>query len=57
MSLNIKWKFMHVKPNCYVIQSADYEDKYIFSSFSYQKLFLLNKHYHLRRPTKSHKNS
>ena len=57
MNLNIKWKFMHVKPNCYVIQSADYEDKYIFSSFSYQKLFLLNKHYHLRRPTKSHKTS
>ena len=39
MDLNIKWKFIHIKPNCYVIHSAEYEDKYIFSFFSYQKLF------------------
>ena len=57
MGLEIKWKFIHIKPNCYVIHSADYEDKYIFSFFSYQKLFLLNKQYHLRRPTKSRKHS
>ena len=105
MALDIKWKFIHIKPNCYVplntwrnnyvvitskqrhfgvitskwrrfdvittsllrnvsavvIHSADYEAryeaKYIFSFFSYQKLFLLNKQYHLRRPMKSRKHS
>ena len=56
MGLNIKWKFIHIKPNCYVDNSADYEYKYIFCFFSYLNLFLMNKQYHLSRPTKSLKN-
>ena len=57
MGLDIKWKLIHIKPNCYVIHSANYEDEYIFSFFSYKKLFLLNKQYHLRMPTKSRKHA
>ena len=29
------WKFIPIKPNWYIIHSADYKDRYIFSFFNY----------------------
>ena len=46
----VMWKLIPIKPNWCIIHSVDYQDRYIFSFFNYQKFerVLWNRQYHLR---------